>query len=908
MTEPSLSQYIDESRRAYRSYRLTLAVVSVLVAFLVLLVVLLVERSAVLTLARMAVRGGHGPTPPLPADLIVRLLVVLVIPLASGGLTAILASHTINLTRLWLYRRAVHGYTYDYLEHYAPLHNLQIAPRVVAVSADGTPLAGTAVSLFEHVSAARTTLVIGATGQGKTAELHALAYELTRKRSLWRLYRGQAPLPVLLSLAAYAQSPVRGSGGFRLHSCLSQVQRWGTAGLSARLEEMMLSGSVMVLCDGLDEVPVSERLTIVQELAQMLSTYPGTSLVVTYDLQAYLDMPQTIVPLRQAARVLLSGTEPSVIAKALKRSHLASQISAPSLADDDLVAADPLRAHRLESSLKSPALLGALVELRESGARLPYGQAELLSANDALLTLREIGDGVQPERSLAILSALASSLRAAGTRTFPVRSLEHAGAGLVEWLAKNPPFSPLEYADSDPVHVTQEEADAICRGALMTGILAPRLDGQAVGFAHRLREASFVGRYLSLHDDHLGRLKPEVLRLVWALPMVLWAALTPDVSHLGMRVLALAETPDSTAARAGLQDREQVLARARALALGVVVEGAVPLFGRSSEHASSTSGAASPNDVVHDDVVHDDIVHDDSVHDEVAREATQLLLRDLVDAIQLEVTQHAAQRTRMADALTVVIRAAGNELLDDIAYLARLSSIDRLTRAQLIGVLGLVPTPDALNVLLTLLPESDPTLRQSLARALTLLGDPAIQALSQYLSADDERIRLHAQDIFVTLGSAAEAVASEMLASLDDDRRIAGARTLGRMQSSSAVEILLRTIDDREYRVQVAATEALGQIASPAAVTALLARVGSPAPDYRMVVASALGSSRQPEALPGLLRLLTDEVPQVRAAAAAALGLLGDMRARSPLQARHTDEDARVQSAAASALRRLTYS
>lgn len=875
------------SKQVQRTYRLTLWIVSALVAFLLMLVMVLVERSTVLTLGHIAFAALRGaPLLPVTPVLMAHTLALLVIPIGSGVLTALVSSRLIELTRVWLYRRALHGYTFDYLEHYAPLHGLQIAPHAVAIAADGTPLSGTAVPLLERVLTSRMTLLIGATAQGKTTELHALAYELTRKRMLWRLYRQKTPLPVLVSLAAYAQSPSE-SGAFRLQSCLAQVQRLGTAGLAARLETRMRSGSVLLLCDGLDEIPLADRLHIAQELAGLEATFPGTSLVMTYDLQPYVDMPHAIAPLRHAERVLLSGMDSPAIARALKRSHPPSQRGARQLGSDEPADLNDLRAHRLESSLMRPALLGALVELRESGADLPYGQAELLSANDALLAQRELGDAVQPERSLAVLSALASSLRAAGSRTFPIPSREEAGVGMAQWLLAHPPFSPLEYAPPEPFEISQQEAGAICQGALASGILAVRVDGQAAGFAHRLREASFIGRYLSLQDDHLGRLKPEVLRPAWMLPMLLWAALTPDVSHLAVRVLALAETPDSTAARAGLRDRDEVLARSRALALGVVIEGAVPQFGR-------TAGGSS-------------VAHPPSPDDDHALRATQTLLRDLVDGIELEVSVDESRRERMSDAMGALVRAGGSELLDDIAYLARLPTIERLTRAQLISVLGLVPAPEALDVLLGLLSESDPTLRQALGQAFSLAGDRAVSALTRYLSADDERIRLHAQDIFLTLGTRAEQAACEMLASSDVEQRVAGTRVLGLRQSAGAVDALLVALDDPQPRVQLAATVALGQIASCAAVTALAARVQNPDSDYRMALAGALGSTHQPEALPGLLKLLTDEVPQVRAAAAAALGLLGDLRARSPLQARNADADVGVQSAAASALRRLTY-
>jgi HEAT repeat protein len=163
--------------------------------------------------------------------------------------------------------------------------------------------------------------------------------------------------------------------------------------------------------------------------------------------------------------------------------------------------------------------------------------------------------------------------------------------------------------------------------------------------------------------------------------------------------------------------------------------------------------------------------------------------------------------------------------------------------------------------------------------------------------------------------------------------RAAAARALGHLRDGSAVDALIKALDDREEDVRAAAVEALGNIGDPRAVPALvsalphqslhqrlrlvdaLQRFGRAAvpslraheqlhPEDRATVAGLLGRAAASESTDDLLRWMDDPRPAVRVACMRALGSIGfDSRGRYfALRALSTDSDAGVRAMAARAL------
>ncbi len=853
------------------SYQLTLGITSALAAFLAFFAILFARHHEVTSLLHQR----QSLSLPPGGDTLSALLPLVLGPLMAAAVSYIVMAQMVTLLRIAVYVRAVHQYTFQQLQRSAPLHALRAEPVALRVAADGRPHDDEGAPVSQALLRGNSTLLIGAPGAGKTIALLTVAHELSRKQLIWRIARNRAPLPVIVPLAGISHAS-ESTGKPLVDYSASLIRGLGTAGLANRLSHLLHAGNVVLLCDGLDEVPVRDRPAVAQMLATLASNdYAGTRIITTYDLEAYLEMPQTVEPLRSLERLLLTDVSAHDIARVLRY----RPVRVPLMRHDDATFTEELRAHRLETSVRVAALLAALLDIRQS-AELPFGRAELLNATTELLARRDVSDTLVPERMLLLLGALASSLRASGSRVVPLQAGEQPGSAVLRWLSEHAPFGPVERQMSEPIEVTVEEAEAICMSAIMSGMLIRRVDGCSLVFANRLLEASFAARHLSLLDDDMGSLKADLLRPRWTLPMLLWAGTARDPGIVARRVLRLAHTPDLTATTAGLRSRNEASAGAYALALAALIEGGAAILARETSAPASAS------------VFQSDVAPS---------------LRDLLDGIH-DLLPVPERRTAIREALRAIALRSGDEYLDNIGYLIRSPRWDRLARAELTTVLGLLATPAALALLMDLLTETDPTMRQAVTRSIMLAGTAALAPLRALLSSDDERLRTRALEVFALFGPEAVDAAAAALHSTEPAERAAAARALGALRAADLVDALLLCLRDPLTEVRVASTEALGQIATPPALTALLGVTTDSDVLVREAVATALGATHQTEALAGLLRLLGDDVASVRAAAAAALGVLGDLRARALLQAHNGDPDARVQRAASSALRRLTYS
>ncbi|HUY79598.1 MAG TPA: HEAT repeat domain-containing protein, partial [Ktedonobacterales bacterium] len=269
-------------------------------------------------------------------------------------------------------------------------------------------------------------------------------------------------------------------------------------------------------------------------------------------------------------------------------------------------------------------------------------------------------------------------------------------------------------------------------------------------------------------------------------------------------------------------------------------------------------------------------------------------------------------QARLARALQGVEYDAGPELVAYIIRLIRLAPLDRLLRAQLITLLGLLSSETALAALMDLLAETDPTLRQAVNQSMAYAGAAALAPLQLRLRDRRELIRTRAAEALTYISEttpdtadAALAAARMGLNSADPRQRAAAAATLGSLRASEALDALIASLGDGERAVRVAAARALGQIGGQRARAALRKHGVHTDAALRIAVAQALGNSPDPLSTPILLQLLEDSEPRVRAAAAMALGTLGDERAVGPLREHVADADPWAQNAAISALRRL---
>ena len=263
-----------------------------------------------------------------------------------------------------------------------------------------------------------------------------------------------------------------------------------------------------------------------------------------------------------------------------------------------------------------------------------------------------------------------------------------------------------------------------------------------------------------------------------------------------------------------------------------------------------------------------------------------------------------------------VVRQAAAEALGEIGVPAVPALMDALkdkyenvrrAAAEALGEIGVPAVP----ALLEALKAEDGRVCQAAALALGKIGDPqAVPALIQALKERYGDVRRAAA---LALGKIGDPQAVPALIQALKERygygdvygdvRWAAARALGSLGDPQAVPALLEALKYEEWWVREAAAEALGKIGDPQAVPALLEALK----DKWMCskAARALGSLGDPQAVPALLEALKDEEWGVREAAAWALGKIGDRQAVPALLETLKDEDEDVRWAATMALWKL---
>jgi HEAT repeat protein len=260
---------------------------------------------------------------------------------------------------------------------------------------------------------------------------------------------------------------------------------------------------------------------------------------------------------------------------------------------------------------------------------------------------------------------------------------------------------------------------------------------------------------------------------------------------------------------------------------------------------------------------------------------------------------------RDADADVRRAAAALGEIGDAAAVpglLAALRDADADVRRAAAAALGEIGDAAAVPGLLAALGDADWNVRAAAARALGLIGAPAVPGLLAALRDADWRVRWAAAKALGWIGDAA--AVPGLLAALRDayaDVRTVAAKALGEIGDAAAVPGLLAALGDAAAGVREAAAAALGEIGDAAAVPGLLAALRDAFGWVRWAAAAALGRIGAP-AVPGLLAALRDADWRVRQAAAKALGQIGDAAAVPGLLAALGDADADVRRAAAAAL------
>lgn len=231
-------------------------------------------------------------------------------------------------------------------------------------------------------------------------------------------------------------------------------------------------------------------------------------------------------------------------------------------------------------------------------------------------------------------------------------------------------------------------------------------------------------------------------------------------------------------------------------------------------------------------------------------------------------------------------------------------SYDRESAAEALGKIG---SETAIPSLLTALEDSVPKVRILAAKALEQIGsETAILGLLKALSNPVSNVQKSAAKALERIGhDVAIPGLLKALENSDPNVRSSAASALGKIGREVAVPKLLQALEDPIFNVCWSAAEALGRIGSETAIPGLLKAFEHPKPKVRGSAASALGEIGSEVAIPGLLTALEYRFSDVRFTAAEALGLIGSEMAIPGLLKVFKHPDPEVCWSAAEALGRI---
>ena len=892
MTVASLSAPAAGSRASYIGALLTAALMAALIAALVIVLI---------TRAELAVALADVSLDPSRAAAHAPLLAILIgVPLLCAVISALAMWRAIWVVRVTRYMRFLHAYSEDRLRRDAPLRSLGIGLTAHSLDEiDGKPGAQSRPAL-ELLTQAPHTLLLGAVGAGKTTTLLTIAHAMSARSAWARLAFGvrHEPLPTLVSLPGLARTladaePTRAPSA--VHYIATLVARMGTDGLGGRVEKLLKAGRITLLCDDYARLDDDER-GLINQAIQALSDgpYRKCQIVVACESATYADV---LDDLGSLARFQVIELDPVPVAELLRllqkrqsggRRSRGKRTAGPSLND--------VRQRPVGVSLGVAAIAAALTESAATGDEGAWGRAALLQsvllAASGSAAPRDLADAIDEaardasQQPALVWAALAASLQDAASDYMPLDPTRTAGECVYEWLTNHPPPGPTDFALSVTPELNIERIERDIQAGLRVGMLQRSLDGLTLGFAHTFAQVSAAAWWLEQRDDGLGRLNSQLLRPQWTLPVAFWAGAHAEPADLAQRIFRFANSPDSVAPRAGIPDRLDIYPHALALALAASLEGTAPQLARMIAFQETRTHAFI---------------------------LAQQSLRDLLDTCVVY-GANPDNRLRLARALSGVQTEVGAEFAAYLSALAREPAIDRMLRAQLTTTLGLTATPEAIEQLVSLLMQSDPTMRQAVEQALIYAGARAIPALQAVVRSGDAQTRHRAEEslrllsgIAPAAGEAANDAAIAGLNSPDASQRRVAVTTLSAIGASQALNELIARLDDVNGEVRLAAAAALGQLGGKRALLALRRRANSDDARLRLAVAQALGIDPVPASTQALLRLLKDPDARVRAAAATSLGAIADKRAIGPLREAAEDADPWVRHAAQTAVRRYSH-
>src|SRR6476661_1452024 len=703
-------------------------------------------------------------------------------------------------------------------------------------------------------------LLVGKPGSGKSTVLQRFRWEWASEA----LNEGDRQIPVLVQLR---------SDRSILEAICAEFRQARLRVSREEVDDLLLDGKLLLLLDGVNEMPSQKRR---QDLQQFRDDNSDTPMIFTtrdLALGGSLGIEKKLE--------MCALTQPQM--REFVHKHLPQH-------GDSLLRQ---LGDRLREIAETPLLLEMMCKVFKNSGKIPQSKGELFVEFDRQYEEFKRGALVSDDfrrfksevlQQLAFVMLQGDSQRP--TDGWVAISRDRAEGILEGWLG--------DRGVLDAPTKAKEWLGDLLEHHLLQVAAKP----EEIEFHHQLFQEYYAGRaLLKLFDDkHQDAINDQRLQhfylnyFKWTEPLAFMLSFLRDEVQ-AVRVVRLALDVDlMLGARLAGQVQREFQQRTVGLVDGLDVPGWLKV--ELLEEVRSDEAIARLLKLVE---------HSDSYVRSSAADALGKIGGDRAIPGLLKLVEHSDSyvRSSAADALGNI----GNDR--DISGLLKLvEHSDSDVRRRATYVLGKIGDARAIPRLLKLLEDSDSDVRRRAADALSKIGDAqAIPGLLKLLEDSDSDVGWWAADALGKIGDE-QAIPGllKLVEHSDSYLRKSVADALGKIGGDRAIPGLLKLVEHSDSYVRRMAADALGKIGDAQAIPGLLKLVEDSDSDVRLRAADALGNIGDDRAIPGLLKLVEDFPCEVCWMAADALGKLGDARAIPGLLKLLEHSDYYVRRAAADAL------
>jgi HEAT repeat protein len=794
----------------------------------------------------------------------------------------------------------------DKLHGFYTLTDLQVEVRVEISPEDRSPQTPkkqpeTKIVRLEVLSGIRkylhdgNVLLVGKPGSGKSTVLQRFRWELAREA----LKDGDRPIPILVQLR---------SDRSIVQAICAEFRQAKLRVSPEEVDDLLLDDKLLLLLDGVNEIPSKERRDEFQLFRDensdtpMIFTTRDLALGGSFRIEKQLEMC-----------VLTQPQMEEFVHKQLPQHG------------DSLLR--QLR-DRLREIAETPLLLWMMCEVFENTGEIPQSKGELFQKfdrrYDEIKGITPVSEDFRRFKSdllqqLAFVMLQGDSPQS--TDGLVAISRDRAEGILKRWLRDETELEPLKKA--------KEWLENLVQYHLLQVAAKP----EEIEFHHQLFQEYYAGRaLLKLFGKHQDAIDDQRLQhfylnyFKWTEPLAFMLSLLGDEVQ-AVRVVRLAlEVDVMLGARlagevqrvfqkrtVGLVDGLDVPGWLKVALLGEVrSDEAIPRLLKFVEDSDSDvrSSAANVLGKIGSEAAIPGLLRlvEHSDYDVRWRAADVLGKIGSEAAIPglLKLVEHSNSdvRRRVADTLGKI---GYKEVIPGL--LQMVEDADFQVRKIVANALGKIDSQAVITGLLKLVQDSNYCVRKSAAIALGEIGcEDVIPELVKLVEDSDCNMRWRAVKALGKIGSqVAISALLKLLEHSNSDVRSSVVKALDEINSEALIPGLLKLLEHSNSDVRSSAARVLGEIGSELAIPGLLKLLEDSDSDVRWIAIYALGKIDSNRAILVLLKLLEDSDSDVRWSATYALGQIGSDLATSGLLKLLEDSDDGVRMNAEDALYKIGY-